>query len=124
MQLSHIAKGWYNYINATPYIKDLRRRNLPSPNKADALALTYYFEEILDMRKKKKKDRWDFDDVDAREKALGILYEKVQLTKELKRQMMIRQLLDRGIREYDGRSVYDLDYYTLRHVLAMQKLKF
>ena len=57
-------------------------------------------------------------------KALGIPYEKVQLTKELKRQMMIRQLLDRGIREYDGRSVYDLDYYTLRHVLAMQKLKF
>ena len=49
--------------------KDLRRRNLPSPNKADALALTYYFEEILDMRKKKKKDRWDFDDVDARMRA-------------------------------------------------------
>lgn len=46
--------------------KDLRRRNLPSPNKADALALTYYFEEILDMRKKKKKDRWDFDDIDAK----------------------------------------------------------
>ncbi|WP_420769160.1 hypothetical protein ACNR9V_03125 [Parageobacillus thermoglucosidasius] len=51
---------------------------------------------------------------------MGILYEKVQLTRELKRQMMIRQLLDRGIREYDGQSVYDLDYYTLRHVLAMQ----
>ncbi len=54
---------------------------------------------------------------------MGILYEKVQITQELKRQMMIRQLLDRGIREYDGQSVYDLDYYTLRHVLAMQKLK-
>ncbi|WP_187252122.1 MULTISPECIES: hypothetical protein [unclassified Geobacillus] len=54
---------------------------------------------------------------------MGILYEKVQITRELKRQMMIRQLLDRGIREYDGQSVYDLDYYTLRHVLALARLK-
>lgn len=54
---------------------------------------------------------------------MGILYEKVQLTKELKRQMMIRQLLDRGIREYDGQSVYDLDYYTLRWLLATRKLE-
>lgn len=55
--------------------------------------------------------------------ALGILYEKVQITRELKRQMMIRQLLDRGIREYEGRSVYDLDYYTLRWLLATRKLE-
>ncbi len=54
--------------------------------------------------------------------ALGILYEKVQLTQELKRQMMIRQLLDMGITEYEGTSVYDLDYYTLRRLLATQKL--
>jgi hypothetical protein len=54
---------------------------------------------------------------------MGILYEKVQITRELKRQMMIRQMLDMGIREHQGQSVYDLDYYTLRHVLAMQKLK-
>ena len=55
--------------------------------------------------------------------ALGILYEKVQITRELKRQMMIRQLLDRGIREYEGQSVYNLDYYTLRWLLATQKLE-
>ncbi|WP_187298830.1 hypothetical protein [Geobacillus thermoleovorans] len=54
---------------------------------------------------------------------MGILYEKVQITRELKRQMMIRQLLDRGIREYDGQSVYDLDYYTLRWLLATRKLE-
>jgi hypothetical protein len=54
---------------------------------------------------------------------MGILYEKVQLTKELKRQMMIRQLLDMGITEYQGQSIYDLDYYTLRHVLVMEKVK-
>ena len=54
---------------------------------------------------------------------MGIIYEKVQITRELKRQMMIRQLLDMGITEHQGQSIYDLDYYTLRNVLAMQKLK-
>ncbi|NNV08120.1 hypothetical protein ETC03_17815 [Geobacillus sp. MMMUD3] len=55
--------------------------------------------------------------------ALGILYEKVQLTQELKRQMMIRQLIEMGITEYEGTPVYDLDYYTLRWLLATQKLE-
>jgi hypothetical protein len=54
---------------------------------------------------------------------MGILYEKVQLTQELKKQIIVRQLLDMGITEHQGQSIYDLDYYTLRHVLAMQKLK-
>jgi predicted amidohydrolase YtcJ len=55
---------------------------------------------------------------------MGILYEKVQLTQELKRQIMIRQLVDMGITEHQDQSIYDLDYYTLRHLLAIQKLKF
>jgi hypothetical protein len=54
---------------------------------------------------------------------MGILYEKVQYTQELKRQMMIRQLIDMGITEHEGKSIYDLDYYTLRHVLVMEKVK-
>jgi hypothetical protein len=54
---------------------------------------------------------------------MGILYEKVQYTQELKRQMMIRQLIDMGITEHQGQSIYDLDYYTLRHVLVMEKVK-
>ncbi|WP_297988236.1 hypothetical protein [uncultured Anoxybacillus sp.] len=54
---------------------------------------------------------------------MGVLYEKIQFSKELKRQIIIRQLLDAGIREHDGKHVSELDYYTLRHVLAMQKLK-
>jgi hypothetical protein len=49
--------------------------------------------------------------------------EKVQFSQELKRQIIIRQLLDLEITEHQGQSIYDLDYYTLRHVLAMQKLK-
>lgn len=52
---------------------------------------------------------------------MGILYEKVQLTQDLKRQFIIRQLIDMGIREHNGRSVYDLDYYELKHILAKQR---
>jgi hypothetical protein len=47
----------------------------------------------------------------------------VQFGEELKRQFVIRQLLDRGITEHQGQSVYDLDYYTLRFVLATEKAK-
>jgi len=54
---------------------------------------------------------------------MGILYEKVQYTQELKRQMMIRQLIDMGITEHEGKSIYDLDYYTLQFVLATEKAK-
>ncbi|WP_200894712.1 hypothetical protein [Bacillus alveayuensis] len=54
---------------------------------------------------------------------MGILYEKVQFSQELKRQIIIRQLLDMGITEHQGQSVYDLDYYTLRFVLATEKAK-
>jgi hypothetical protein len=54
---------------------------------------------------------------------MGILYERVQYTQELKRQMMICQLIDMGITEHEGKSIYDLDYYTLRFVLATEKAK-
>ncbi|WP_199426257.1 hypothetical protein [Thermaerobacillus caldiproteolyticus] len=54
---------------------------------------------------------------------MGILYEKVQFSNELKKQIIIRQLLDMGITEYQSQSIYDLDYYTLRHVLVMQRVK-
>jgi hypothetical protein len=54
---------------------------------------------------------------------MGILYEKVQYTQEIKKQIIIRQLLDMGITEHRGQSIYDLDYYTLRHVLVMEKVK-
>ncbi|WP_197072002.1 hypothetical protein [Geobacillus kaustophilus] len=47
----------------------------------------------------------------------------VQFGEALKRQFVIRQLLDMGITEHQGKSIYDLDYYTLRHVLVMEKVK-
>jgi hypothetical protein len=54
---------------------------------------------------------------------MGILYEKVQLSNELKKQIIIRQLLDLGITEHQGQSIYDLDYYSLRHLLVIQRVK-
>jgi hypothetical protein len=54
---------------------------------------------------------------------MGILYEKVQLTQELKRQIMIRQLIDMGVTEHQGQSIYDLGYYTLRYILATERAK-
>ncbi|MBB6176402.1 hypothetical protein HNQ82_001216 [Anoxybacillus tengchongensis] len=53
---------------------------------------------------------------------MGILYEKITFTQELKKQIMIRQLLDAGIREHDGKHVSELDYYTLQWLLATMKL--
>jgi hypothetical protein len=50
-------------------------------------------------------------------------YVKVHITQEMKRQIVISQLLDSGITEYQGQSINDLDYYTLRHVLVMEKVK-
>jgi hypothetical protein len=47
----------------------------------------------------------------------------VQFGEELKHLFVIRQLLDMGITEHQGQSIYDLDYYTLRHVLVIEKVK-
>jgi hypothetical protein len=47
--------------------------------------------------------------------------ETISFSQELKRQILIRQLIDLGIHEHQGQSIYDLDYYTLKHILATQK---
>lgn len=54
---------------------------------------------------------------------MGILHEKVVLTQELKRQHMIQQLLSMGVTEDGGKPVQDLDYYTVRHLLATAKIR-
>jgi hypothetical protein len=53
---------------------------------------------------------------------MGILYEKVQYTQELKKQIIICQLIDMGITEHQGQSIYE-GYYTLRYILATEKAK-
>lgn len=54
---------------------------------------------------------------------LGILYEKVQFMKDLKRQHVINQLIEMGIHEYEGREIGELDYDRLKYILALMRLK-
>jgi hypothetical protein len=51
---------------------------------------------------------------------MGILY---KITKESMRQHMIQQLIALGITEEGGRPVQDLDYFEVRHLLTMAKIK-
>jgi hypothetical protein len=54
---------------------------------------------------------------------LGILYEKVQFMKNLKRQHVLNQLIEMGIHEYEGREIGELDYDRLKYILALMRLK-
>jgi hypothetical protein len=54
---------------------------------------------------------------------MGVLYKTVEMSQELKRQHMIQQLMDLGITEDGGRPVQELDYYTVRHLLTMARIK-
>lgn len=52
---------------------------------------------------------------------MGVLYTTVKISQESKKQIMIQELIAQGVTEYKGKSLSELDYYTLRHVLAIQK---
>lgn len=54
---------------------------------------------------------------------MGVLYKAVHATQEMKRQAMIRALIDMGVTRYKGRPVQELDYYEARHALVMARLK-
>lgn len=48
---------------------------------------------------------------------MGILYEKVILSQEAKRQIMISKLLTAGVTEYQNKPVDGLGFYELQHVV-------
>jgi len=54
---------------------------------------------------------------------MGILFKTVEVSQELKRQHMIQQLLGMGITEDSGKPVQDLDYFEVRHLLTMARIK-
>lgn len=47
--------------------------------------------------------------------------ETIKSSKEAIRQTMIHDLLVLGVTQIDGIDIHNLDYYTLRHKLAIQK---
>lgn len=47
------------------------------------------------------------------------IYQKISFSQELKKQIVIRRLLDQGIQQYKGTSIFDLDYDTLCQALVL-----
>ena len=54
---------------------------------------------------------------------MGMFYKAVHATKEMKRQAIIRMLLEMGVTSYEGKPVQELDYYEARQALVMEQLK-
>lgn len=54
---------------------------------------------------------------------MGILYDKVMVNQESRRQIFIKELLLLGITEYQGQSTEILDYYTLRNALSIARIR-
>ena len=54
---------------------------------------------------------------------MGMLYKAAHAQQEMKRQAIIRMLLEMGITSYEGKPVQDLDYYKARLALVLEQLK-
>lgn len=54
---------------------------------------------------------------------MPITFERVKVGKELKSQIIIQDLNNLGITEYQNQSLEELDYYTLRGVLAAARIR-
>ncbi|MED3549986.1 hypothetical protein [Cytobacillus praedii] len=54
---------------------------------------------------------------------MGILYDKVMISQESRRQIFIKELRVLGITEYQNQSIDDLDYYTLRSALSIARIR-
>jgi hypothetical protein len=57
---------------------------------------------------------------------MGVLYESVKkanLHQEMKRNFVIKKLQELGVQEYQGISIYDLDYQELLPVLVLAEMR-
>lgn len=54
---------------------------------------------------------------------MGVLHEKVMMSQESKKQGFIQELHTLGITEFQGQSLDELDYYTLRHALSIARIR-
>jgi len=57
---------------------------------------------------------------------MGILYDyvkKVDLHQEMKRNMVIEKILELGVKEYQGISIYDLSYAELKSVWVLAEMR-
>jgi hypothetical protein len=55
---------------------------------------------------------------------VGVLYKTVKNTQAIQKKSMINDLVEKGITETkDGKSIYELDYYELRHELVLVEIR-
>lgn len=54
---------------------------------------------------------------------MGVLYTTVKISQESKKQIIIQELLALGITDYNGEDLNNLDYYSLRQILATEKAR-
>lgn len=54
---------------------------------------------------------------------MAVLYRAVNLTNELKKQVILKDLEKMGIVQYNGKPIHEMDYYEARHALVMERLK-
>lgn len=54
---------------------------------------------------------------------MAVLYRAVNLTNELKKQVILKDLEKMGIVQYNGKPIHEMDYYEARHALMMTRIK-
>ena len=55
---------------------------------------------------------------------MAILYQTIKnLSKDAHKQILIQELYEYGITELHGQDLYDLDYSTLRSLVARERIK-
>lgn len=52
---------------------------------------------------------------------MGVLYTTVKLSNEAKKQIIISELFVMGITDHNGKDLNELDYYSLRQLLAVKQ---
>lgn len=54
---------------------------------------------------------------------MAVLYRAVNLTNELKKQVILKDLEKMEIAQYNGKPIHEMDYYEARHALMMTRIK-
>lgn len=52
---------------------------------------------------------------------MGVLFKTVKLSNEAKKQIIIQDLLMLGVTDHNGKDLNELDYYSLRQLLAVKQ---
>jgi hemerythrin superfamily protein len=54
---------------------------------------------------------------------MGILYNSVKLKNNMKKEMVIERLHELGVKEYQGKSIREIEYKELLSVLVLSEMR-